>query len=302
MDRQQEVVSATRWIRPTGYGRWSLGLVYALVLLSGTGCASVTRLASGGWVADYETAEQRVRESGRELLILYEDTRPGVDGPTEKAFEAPPVKNRTRDFVRCKLFKPYEPDRRYVAQFGIHRAPALIVVHRDGTYHARSGSMSAAEIVAFLGEARPPGALPVINRHIPRQPRYNWHRTIEAAEQVSRQTGRHILIVYHRSLSHDWHTLKKLLTRREVYHRFADMVHCRIGLLNPWANAYITPFGALELPAVVIVRRDGTNDVLELPTSYETLVRFADAALRADKATEMEVTVGTIDTTAPAMP
>jgi hypothetical protein len=67
-----------------------------------------------------------------------------------------------------------------------------------------------------------------------------------------------------------------LLARQEVYKRFADMVHCRVNTFNPWTKAYITEFGALKLPALVIAKGDGSNHVLEMPASYGAVVRFAD--------------------------
>jgi hypothetical protein len=56
------------------------------------------------------------------------------------------------------------------------------------------------------------------------------------------------------------------------------MVHCRVGVGGLSTDAYITRFGALMLPAVVIAHRNGTFDVLEMPMSYEAVVRFADGA------------------------
>ncbi len=188
----------------------------------------------------------------------------------------------TDGYIRCKLPKTYEPNRRYVGQFGVDRAPALIVVHGDGTYHARSGSMSAADVAAFLAHATPPGQRPEINPYIKRRVRYEWHRSIEEAEEEAQQTGRAVFTVFYRSFSSDWQVLRKLLSRQEVYSRLADMVHCRIGVLGFSGRAQGTRFGALTLPAVVIAHRDGTHDALELPQSYEAIVRFADTARRRE--------------------
>jgi len=279
MDRGDQVAWTSRCPRITGTIQWPLRVICVWGLVIGSGCMpALTRWASDGWVADYDAAEQRQRESGRELLVFYKDTRPGADTSIEEALASPPVRELIRGYVRCRLFKSYEPDRRYVAQYGIDRAPALILVHRDGTFHARSGLMSTAKLVAFLADAKPPGARPVINPYIPRRPRYDWRRSIEEAQQVARLTGRPLLVVFYRTLSRDWQELNKLLSRHEVYRRFADMVPCRIGLTSLSADAYITRFGALKLPAIVIVDCDGTRHVLELPTSYEAVVRFADAA------------------------
>ena len=281
MDRQDRLAEKGRCTRPTGQVRWTLGLMGALGPLVCSGCVpALTRWASDGWVADYDAAEQLQRDSGRELLILYKDTRTGADTSLEKALAGSPVKEMIRGHVRCRLFKSYEPDRRYVAQYGVDRAPALILVHRDGTYHARSGRTSTAKLTAFLASARPPGARPVINPHIPRRPRYDWHGSVEEAQQIARLTGRPLLVIFYRTLSRDWQELNKLLSRHEVYRRFADMVPCRVGLTSFSADAYITQFGALKLPAIVIADSDGSRHVLELPRTYEAVVRFADSARR----------------------
>jgi hypothetical protein len=253
------------------------GVLCLFVLLPASGCASLSRWTSTGWVADYDTAEQLSRAPGSELLIFFKDTRPGADDSVEKALNDEPVKGLINGYVRCRLFKSYEPDRRYVAQYGVRRAPALIVVHEDGTYHARSGTMPATEVAAFLSSSRPPGERPTINPNIPRRPHYDWQRSIDEAEKIAMRTNQEILVVFHRSLSSDWLKLKKFFSRREVHARLADMVHCRIGLMNFLASTHETRFGILRLPALVIVHRDGTHGVLELPTCYEAIIRFADA-------------------------
>jgi hypothetical protein len=88
-----------------------------------------------------------------------------------------------------------------------------------------------------------------------------------------------MVVVFYRTLSRDWARLEPLLNRHEVSVRLAPMVHCRIGLMRFLADAYITRFGALKLPAMVIAHPDGTYNALELPTSYEAIARFVDASL-----------------------
>ncbi len=289
MTNRHECAFATSTFRQNGCIRLALGLI-CVSSLTDVGCTPVARWASGGWVADYDAAEKDVRRSRRGLLIYFSDPRPDLDDTTEKALQENVVKNRVHELVRCRLFKSYEPDRRYVAQFGVRRAPALIVVHADGTYHSHTGSMSSEQIMVFLDSAKPPGALPRINPHIPRQPDYIWHTTLDEAERTGAQTNLPVLIVYHRSLSQDWQRLNALLAKREVYHRFQDMVHCRIGLLNPWTSAYITRFGALALPAIVILRPDGSFNALEMPTSYEAVIQFADMTTSDEQTDEARVT------------
>ena len=261
--------------RHTRYRTVLLCLALSLLALE-TGCATLSRWVSGGWVADYETAEARVHKTGRELLIYYKDTRPGVTDHTADALHVDGVKQRIRDYVRCHLFKDYEPHRRYVGQYGVERAPALIVVHLDGTYHARTGLMSAADIAEFLDQALPPGFKPVPNAYLPREAAYHWHGSPGSAYAAAEQTERPVLFVFHRWLSRDWRKMKKLLHRPEVYSRFAGMVHCRLSSLGSPARGAAANFGITDWPALVIADRDGAYLVLELPTSYEPIVGLAD--------------------------
>ncbi|MDO8632694.1 MAG: hypothetical protein Q7R41_19600, partial [Phycisphaerales bacterium] len=45
-------------------------------------------------------------------------------------------------------------------------------------------------------------------------------------------------------------------------------------------------FGVKNLPALVIVEPEGNARALELPTSYEAIVRFADGARRGESSAD----------------
>jgi hypothetical protein len=267
--------------------------VTSLALLCCAGCLnSLSYWTPSGWLAGYESAEQHASKTGRPLLIYYREVDHEKDREMDDAMDSSLVERLSTNYVRCRLFRSYEPQRRYVAQFGVDRTPALIVVHRDGTYHSHVGLMSSAEVASFLDSARPPGKQPRLDPYLPRKPEYIWQNRIDEAERMAQRVQRPTLIVFHRTLTSDWETVEELLLRKEVYARFAGLVHCRVGVLNPWANAHITRFGALRLPALVLLLTDGTFEVLETPTSYEGVVRFADATLNPVPATENEVAAG----------
>ncbi len=256
------------------------GLLALLGILIPTCCTPSARFwPPQDWFADYDAAEARVRESGRELLIIYQDNRPGGDRALEHAVKSAAGTKLSVRHVRCVLSKAYEPDRRYVAQYGIERAPALILIHRDGTYHARSGGMSSAAVARFIANATQPGKVPVINPYVPRAPFYGWRENVDQTMEASRRSGKPALIVFYRSLTSDWARLEALLSRRDVYRRLAPLVHGRVSLKAFFKDVYISRFGALKLPAIVIAHDDSTHFVLEMPTSYDTVVRFADTAL-----------------------
>lgn len=264
-----------------------LALTVALALAAG--CSStLSRWRFSGWYADYNAAEARMAESGQEMLIFFRAVDQDRPDPTFDALRNDPLKQQTVQYVLCSLYRSYEPDRRYAAQYGVERAPALIVVHRDGTYHARTGDASAAQISEFLDSAQPPGAAPVLNPHIPRETTYVWYSSLEAAEAAAQKTGQSILIVFDRWWSRDRRKVEKLLDHREVYSRFAGMVHCRPGSIWGLNDQSTARFGVENLPALVVVHPDGSYQALELPTSYEAIARFADRARPAGR--ELRVT------------
>ncbi len=259
-----------------------IALFLVMIPLGNAGCQmSLPKIGAGGWLMDFDAAESRVAETGEPLLILYRDARHTADDDVVgDALKSQPLAAATSGYVRCMLFRPHEPDRRYVAQYGVDRAPALIVVHGDGTYHARSGAMSSEEIAAFLDQSQPPGARPTSNPHIVRQTHYRWHDTIDEAEAVATQADQPMLVVFHRRFSRDWERMTALLAPHEVYSRLAELVPAKVALHGLFTEAYITRFGALKLPAMAIAHPDGRYFVLELPASSEAVVRFADAAMR----------------------
>jgi hypothetical protein len=70
-----------------------------------------------------------------------------------------------------------------------------------------------------------------------------------------------------------------MLERREVYSRMANMIHCRPSTAWSSAGSVASELGIRNLPAVAIVPADGSEpSVLELPTSFEAIARFADQA------------------------
>lgn len=257
-----------------------LRIFVALSLPVVAGCASPFRVVSTReWVADYDTAEHRMRQSNRDLLIFYVDDRAGHDGIMDGMIKEPAVKDLGQHHICCTLVKSFEPDRRYVAQYGVDRAPALIRVHRDGTYHATTQVLSTHDILQFVQDSTSPGATPASNAYIPRKARYMWLDSIEQGQQIAGHSERSMLVLLYRSWTGDWDQMEDLLAPHEVYSRLSSMVHVRERHVSIFANHTSTPFGDLQLPALVIVAADGAFRTLELPTSSDAIVRFADSAL-----------------------
>jgi hypothetical protein len=267
-------------------------LATALALIPPACSHSLPKWIPGGWYADYESAE-RAAAGNRPLLIYFKDPRRGIRDPVQEALRSDPVSRALGDHVGCVLSKSYPPDRRYLAQFGVERAPALVVVHPDGTFHATSKLTNREELFAFLASAEPPGAAPIVDPFVPRSPAYHWLDSPDDAVAAASRTGRSAVIVFYRSWSGDWITLHKLLATYEVYSRLDSLVHCRFGVWGVNRNQHTTRFGNLRLPAIVIARPDGTDSVVELPTSSEAVARFVDDTLHPDKSmAAMEAAAG----------
>lgn len=267
--------------------------ILLLELVAGSGCSTglpsfvrQPRIAWGGWIAGYEEAVAAAKKSSQGLLVFYRTTNVGVADPMHDAVQAGLSDAKTVDRVRCFVFASHEPDRRFVRQYGVQRAPALIVIHPDGTFHAAEGPRSTEQVTQFLDSAQPPGATPTQDALLPCEVTYDWHHSFESAQSASANSGQSIFVALDRWMTRDWSKLGPMVECRDVHSRVADMVHCRpnAGLWSG-VDATCQRFGVANLPAVVVVRPDGSRQTLELPASSDAIARFLDSA-RATRKTE----------------
>jgi len=264
-------------------------VLVAVSSLVASGCSSpvaplkqVHAWVSDGWAADYEQAERYAEQSRRPMALYFKaGDKPGKN-PAYRALRSPRVSARLSGYVHGTLARPHEPDRRYAAQFGVERAPALILVHTDGTYHALTGILNADTLAAFVDGADPPGAIPTYNPLIPRAHRYRWIDDLGVARSRCVQFDRPMMVAYARRLTGDWGKLSDMLDTHEVWIRAAGLIHCRQLLIPRFQDTFISPWGPIRLPALLVVLPDGRHDVLELPDSSEQAARFVDAALRGE--------------------
>ncbi|MBI3834821.1 MAG: hypothetical protein HY287_10870 [Planctomycetes bacterium] len=277
-------------IKQESRGRLACLVLAAIAALTFTGCnmprwadmprwaqpSSLDAMISSGWISDYEAAERRMRETSGGMLIFYKSGDRKTDQAMLMKLKEVDIDSSCPECVRCILFHNYEPDRRYAAQYGVERAPALILIHPDGTYHARLGKADVEQIMAFLKDSTPPGAMPKINPYILREARYVWLSSLSDAEKASKQTDQPIFLVLDRFYANDWSKLREMLERREVHDRIVNMVHCRPGGFWGGQGDAAKEFNVKGVPAIVIIQPDGRHDVLELPTSYEMIARFVD--------------------------
>lgn len=267
-----------------------IALLALIVIVSGlttAGCRApqdslerVRAWASDGWAANYEQAEREAHRSRRPMALYFKAGAKPTKDPVYDALRSPEISKRLSGYVHATLARELEPDRRYADQFGVERAPALILVHTDGTFHALTGLLNAKSIAAFIDGARPPGAIPTDNPLIPRSHRYQWIDDLGVAQSRSVQLDRPMIVAYARRLTGDWRKLSDLLDAREAWVRAGGMVACRQMLFPRLQHTFISPWGPVELPALVVVLPDGRHAVLDRPTSSAKVARFMDAALR----------------------
>ncbi|GIK16141.1 MAG: hypothetical protein BroJett003_11050 [Planctomycetota bacterium] len=241
-------------------------------------------MSLGGWVNDYVVAEQRQAESGEPIFIFYKDHLDPLSGRVDQALRDGDVKSALAGTIACKLVKDYAPDRAYVAQYGVDRAPAIILIHPDGTYHAHLGAINAAGILAFLERAKPPGERPRQDAYIPRPFDPKWHSTLDRATEAANQQGKPTLIVFKWWLGADDWKLMRAFDAPEVQRVVEGCVLCRLDYDYLPNRNHLRTFGLTRTPAVVVRKTDGSYRTLEGLVPPDDLVRFLRDALSASPA------------------
>lgn len=253
-------------------GRLGLRLWWAVALPAGAGCGPV-------WYFQYQEAENAARAAERPMVVFYKDPFDPKSSRMQDLLEGNQIAPLLADKIRCVLTTEFAPDHKYIAQYGVIQAPALILIHPDGTYHAHNGPMSLEEIRGFLTEARPPGARPTLNPQIPRDIDYRWEGDYEKAMSKARRQNRESLIVYKWWLSAEsTELLATLQTRAEVARHFTETVNCLLDRDYLPNRTHVRRYGVSDVPAVILVHRDGTYHAHPGPMTAEQIVRFVTAS------------------------
>jgi hypothetical protein len=245
-------------------------LAFVLVLwLAGCGPSAA------GWRLSYDEALRVAEADNQTLLVFYKNPFDPDSGRMESVLNTPAVRQRTVGMVRCMLLTEFEPNRRFMAQYQQDTAPALVVIHPDGTYHARGGPLSADDTVRFLQSAVPPGARPTLNPALPRTYEYRWINIYEDAIQEARRRNRKLLIVYKWWLSAESNELIRRIDQPEVARHFADMVHCILDWDYIPNRQHVSRYGVERLPTLIVIHQDGRYDTLVGLQEISRIVRFA---------------------------
>ena len=244
-----------------------------LVAIAACGCAPQWHYS----YAQGEQERQHERQSGqpeRDLLLFYKDHLDAKSGQMQDVLNSPIVKPLIAGKIRCMLVTNFFPNQRYMAQYGVDSAPALVVVHPDGSYHARQGLITAEQARDFLAEATGSGANPKTDIQILPVPEYYWHGSYEEAVALASRQNRSLFIVYKWWLSAESTELLNRLSQPRVRRQASEMAHCLLDWDYIPNRAHMAHYGVSKVPSMVIVRADGTYHKLVGLASVEQIIRF----------------------------
>ncbi len=250
-------------------------LIGLMLLLSCSSCATIHNSNSNGWATDYDTAERRIAISPKPLFIYYGNSLPTAHNPSIDWEKDADLKPLLEKFVCCRLYRQSSFDRRYIAQFGVTRAPSVVVVRLDGSHHAQEGVRTTDQLKTFLEKSDYPGQATTLDPHIVRRAHYEWVDNLATAKRLAQESGKPLLVAYVRRFSNDWSRINKLLKHHMVYRQLRDVVMCRIDVSGWSAEVHISEFGVLTLPSIAFQSPDGRHDILQRPTDHEAIAACA---------------------------
>lgn len=239
-----------------------------------TGCAP-------NIVGDFSTAERLAVQHNKPLVVYYTSWLSAECGAMRAALDSSEVRRKLGDKVVCYLDESYEPNRRFVAQFGVERYPALIVVRPDGTFHSRVGRMAPGEIAAFIEQSRAPGQPAQVNPQLPRRIDYHWEGDYQRALQRAQAEGRRVFVFYKSVLSPESNdVLVNVLNRPEVAAEFHDTINCLLDWGHPPNRRFMARFGITDVPGFLLIAPDGTHHARQGRLNAEQMVSFIREARR----------------------
>ncbi|MFH0983838.1 MAG: hypothetical protein V2A79_20175 [Planctomycetota bacterium] len=112
------------------------------------------------WQYSYERARSTGEQEGRKLFVFYHSVFVDASNRSAQLLDTPEAAALLAEAICCRLDWVVVKNRATAAQFGLQEPPGCVVLRPDGTYHARSGSLSLGDLSALLQAAEQPGARP----------------------------------------------------------------------------------------------------------------------------------------------
>ncbi len=226
------------------------------------------------WQYDYDAAVRQARSRQRDLLILYKDPLDAESGIVRDTLQSAAARVEADGKVWCMLVPFHAPSRRFMAQYGVFEAPAIVVVHPDSTYHALSGVPTEDDVVVFLKAAKGPGKAPTINPQVPHRATFSHFNIYERAQSTARNQNRRLLIVYKWWLDGRSSTLIQRLSRPHVAVQLAETVKCLLDWDHIANRGHVAKYGVRDFPALILVEPDGAYRVLRGLRTADEIIRF----------------------------
>lgn len=237
-------------------------------------------------VAEFETAQRLAAQQNKELFVYYESWLSADCGQMKKTIQSAAAQQWLGDKIVCVLDESYEPNQRFVAQYGVHQFPAVVLIHRDGTYHQRTGLMGADALANFVQASKTSGRRPMINPQIPRSVDYLWQADYERAFQIAEQQNRPVFIFYKSVISADCNEmLLNVFSRPDVAELFNDTVNCLLDWGYPPNRRLMARYGVTNVPGVVIVNPDGTQHARQGRLTAPQIISFVRGAKSSSRPT-----------------
>lgn len=227
-------------------------------------------------VHDFESGERLAAQQQKDLFVYYKSWLSADCGEMQHRLQDPRVRAQLSDKVFCILDEGYEPNRRFASQYGLDGYPGVIVVHRDGTYHSRSGKMAVAQILSFINSSVAPGEPPRVNPQLPRTVEYEWITSSTVAFRLAREQGRRMFIFYKSVISPECNeVIWNVLNRPDVAEQFKDSVNCRLDWGYAPNRKLMAQYGVTDVPGFLIINADGSYRARQGRLSAEELISFA---------------------------
>ena len=246
----------------------------ALVPVWTAGCSS-------HWVYTFVEAENLARDKEKPIFVLYRDPFDPRSGEMYETVRSPQAAELLKNMICCTLVTEYNPNRRFMAQYGVLEAPAITIIHPDGTYHSRSGPVTLKQLGEFIRQSQGPGAQPNVDIQIPRPTDYLLHAEgdYDAAMAAAARRHRNLLIVYKWWLDPDSTELLHRMARPEVAARVTEAVHCVLDWDYIPNRKHVERYGIARYPALIVVHPDGTSQKLEGLAPVDQIVGFLSRSL-----------------------
>jgi len=233
------------------------------------------------WEGDFEAALSKARRQGRELCIVYKWwLSPESNDLLAVLHSRPEVARHFADTINCLLDLDYAPNRAFVRRFGVTTVPAIILVHRDGTYHSHTGAMSADQIIRFVTASQGPGAVPGDDaaERMSTRASYRWYSDFPRAQAHARQRGVKLFVFFSSLYSDASNRMARVLGREDVAALFTETINCRLDFSLAVNRQIMARYRVRQTPAFLVIRPDGTYHARTGVLSPEELADLLRAA------------------------